>query len=445
MSVVDGQITTPPPEPPSGPRQVWTQETRDRWFFGALAASTVSVLYLFSPFMMVLLFASVVVVVSWPLYERVLLMCRGRRALAAALTTLALAFVIFGPLGFLVYLFVQQAVTVVGFAIEYVQSGRLQGWIAYVATLPEHSEMLPAWAARFIPEDFDLQESIAGPLQDGALASLNAAGKAVPGLLNTTVNASIDAVIFVFAVLSMYMEGPRILRVIKNLSPMEDSYEERLFAVFGEFATNTVVGALATAAAMSVVAGVGYAIAGVDRVLFYAVLTGVFSFVPVIGTALVWVPLAILTGATQGVAWGAFLAAWSLLLTAQVDTFVRPMFMRGRTNIHPLLIFLAVFGGIGWMGVPGALVGPVLVAFFLALYTIYVEDYLGQATSQPLVQDHGLVPRWVVRLWERLIGARAAAPPPDTTTGETHVDAGAVVPPAPENTNPPGSETPADR
>ena len=60
-----------------------------------------------------------------------------------------------------------------------------------------------------------------------------------------------------------------------------------------------------------------------------------------------------------------------------MDNLVKPLFLRGSSDIHPLLIFLAVFGGMAWMHLPGILIGPVLVAFFLSLYTIYCEDYLG--------------------------------------------------------------------
>ena len=64
-------------------------------------------------------------------------------------------------------------------------------------------------------------------------------------------------------------------------------------------------------------------------------------------------------------------------MTSSVDNFVKPMLLRGDTNVHPLLIFLAVFGGLVWFGLPGVFLGPVLVALFLALYTIYCEDFLG--------------------------------------------------------------------
>jgi predicted PurR-regulated permease PerM len=379
-----------------------------------LALSTALVLYLFSPFMYVLLFAVVVVVVTWPVFVRVERRLKGRTGVAAMLTTALLGLVVFGPVALLAYLFVNEALAFVGQAVVFVQSGKLNTIIDQVLLLEEQRDRLPAWIRDYVPEDLDIGQTIGGPLQDGVLAALNAAGGWVPEIVSSTVSLVIGAVIFVFAVLTLFMEGPRVLRVIKNLSPMDDSYEERLFAVFAEFSNNLVVGAIATAAAMGTVAGVGYVIAGVERALFFAILTGLSSLVPVVGTTFVWVPLAVYTGATSGWEWGVFVAVWSIFLTGQVDTFVRPLFMRGKTNIHPLLIFLAVFGGIAWMGVPGSLVGPVLVAFCLALYTIFVEDYLGQ-TSPPRPPPRRW-PAWMSRTAERLrraaLGASPATAPP---------------------------------
>ena len=161
--------------------------------------------------MTVLLFASVVVVVTWPFYKRILARTKGRTALSAVLTTVLLGLVVFVPTAIVVYLFVQQGIDVAQLGIEYVKGPKFAKLVADVIALPQ-SDRLPPWLDRFIPEDFDVQEAISGPLQKGVLAVLGAGQAFLPDLLQGTVNAGIDAVIFVFAVLTMYMEGPRISR-----------------------------------------------------------------------------------------------------------------------------------------------------------------------------------------------------------------------------------------
>lgn len=396
------------------PRDPWSQRTKDWWFFAALGGACLALAYLFSPFATVLLFAATIVVVTWPLYTRVLARCRGRKPLAAVVTLLGLGFVVVGPFTTVIYLFALEAVAAAQTALAFVEGDGIEAEVdRLVAQLDVWKSMLDvrltAWdlptidelLARYLPADFDPVAAVVGPLQDGLLALANNVGTVVPQVLNTLVGGSIHSIIFLFSVLSLYMEGPRVLDFFRRLSPMDDKYERRLFKVFEEFAFNLVSGSLATAALMGLVASVGYAIAGVPRVLFAGILTALFSFIPVVGAGIVWVPLCIYIGATQGIGWGVFLLLWSALFTGSVDNLVKPMFLRGSSNIHPLLIFLAVFGGIAWMGLPGILVGPVIVAFFLALYTIYCEDYLGLPPPENDDEGPGIAST-LKAAWERV-------------------------------------------
>jgi hypothetical protein len=186
----------------------------------------------------------------------------------------------------------------------------------------------------------------------------------------------------VFAVIVLFVQGRAVLEAVARLSPMHNHYEKRLFEVFGEFSRNLVVGSVATAGIQGIAAGFAYAVVGMNNVLFLAILTGLGSFVPVIGTVVVWVPVVVYLAATGSYAYAVFLALWCLLVVGTIDNVLKPLFMRGGTDIHPLLIFLAVFGGLYWMNIAGLLIGPVIVAFFLALYAIYVEDYLGIAPPE---------------------------------------------------------------
>ncbi len=376
----------------------WSEDVRNRWFYAALAASTAAVVVLFWPFLYTLLFAIVTVVVTWPVHAWVSAKWGGNRpAVAAVCTVLLLVGVVFGPVGLVLYLFGLEAGQVVQQAVVFVQEGDLEAWFEWIRRqAPIVQETLGDW----LPADFDLFTVALDEAQSALVVSANRVAGAVPDLLTATATSALQGLIFVFAVISLYMEGPRVITAVKNLSPMDDAYEDRLFEVFQEFAYNMVLGSVVSGALQGVVAGVGYAIAGADRVVFLGLLTGVFSFIPLVGTAVIWVPVALYVGGTVGIGWGVFVAVWSMLFTTSVDNIVKPLMMRGNTNIHPLLIFLAVFGGMSWMGIPGVLVGPVLVAFFLALYHIYVREYLGINTPEresPQPALLGWLSRWLPR------------------------------------------------
>ncbi|MEZ4237937.1 MAG: AI-2E family transporter [Myxococcota bacterium] len=368
--------TTPPP--PSGP--YWRKRTRDRWFYGYLVASLVAVCLLILPFAGALLFAATTVAVTWGWYERMVHRCGGRRVLAAVLTELLVILVVLGPIAVLGVWFVQQAVVAIQQVGAWLAGGELQHLLDQVANadLPGRD----GWGPWVLGTD-SRQEALMQRLGESVLGLGQLLGAALPDILGSLLSTVINVGLYLFAVGSLYVQGPRVARAAMLLSPMDDAYERRLFAVFREFSNNLIVGALGTAAVQGLVAAVGYAIAGVDKLVLVSILTGVLSFFPVIGTALVWIPVALWVGWHDGVGWGVFLVLWNLGLTSTVDNVVRPIFMRGRSDIHPLVIFLAVLGGIAWLGVPGVLVGPVVAAVFLALYTIYRSDFLGLPERDP--------------------------------------------------------------
>lgn len=404
----------------------WSKQTRDAWFFGALALSTLAMGWLFLPYLYDMIFAGVLVVVTWPVYQRILGWCRGKKIVATFLTMLTLGIVVFVPVGVVLGLAIQDAIALVQRGIAFIQEGTMEDWATRLTDLRNHPSLAFALPVldRLLPPEQDLLATIGGPLQQGALATLNAVGSSVPALVQAAVNLGLDGLIFMFTAATLYMEGPRFLSVVKNLSPMDDAYEEHLFTVFRQFANNIVLGSLVTSAVQGAVASLGYLIAGADRVIFLGILTAVFSFVPMLGAAGVGVGVGAYVAITVSPGWGLFVVGWSLIVTGTVDNVLKPLLLRGGSDIHPLLIFLSVFGGLGWMGVPGLLVGPVIVAFFLALYTIYVHDYVGVPAAEA-----GPAPT-----------APAEAPTPDApVTSPT-----APAPPAPERL-PEAAPPPADQ
>jgi predicted PurR-regulated permease PerM len=379
----------------------WDKTTQDRWFFGFLTTCTVLIVLLFSPYLYVLLFAIVAATVTWPLFERILrIFGEKRRPLAAGVTMLVLTVVVFGPLSLLGWMFVNEAQQFVADASHYVEDGELDAIVAGLRNaepkpLQDARVFVERWVpAEVLPPNQDLIKAAVDAVSKAVGTGAKQLGAAVPRILNGAFGFGLDAFLFVFALFSLYVEGPRALVMAQRLSPMDDAYEAELFGVFRELANNMVTATLVTAFIQGIVAGVGYTIVGLDSVVFLGILSGVASFVPLIGTAFVWGPVAVWVTATQGLEWGVFVAVWNLIFTGSVDNVVKPLFLRGNTQIHPLLVFMAVFGGLAWFGVPGALVGPLIVAFFLAAYTIYEKEYLGVV---PEPRDDHLLPAWLRR------------------------------------------------
>lgn len=363
----------------------WPQATKDRWFLGALALGAFGVVWLLWPFFEVLVYAAVVAVVAEPLHRRLTQRLRGHRTLAAVLTAVAFALLVAVPLAALVFAFARQAFLFATQGLQWVSDGHLATQIALLEA-EINARIASASGGRAAAVRFP---ALGDALQEAVTTALSITSGLLPQVLSGLASAVIGLVIFVFSVVTLLAEGPRLAAFVSALTPLDDRYESQLIAVFREFAFNMVVGVFVVALAQGLTATVGYWLMGVPRPLFFGGLTGLTSFVPVIGTAIVALPLVVWTASTHGFGTALALGAWAVFVVGTVDNVLRPLVIRGSSNIHPLPVFLAVFGGIWWMGIPGALVGPVILAMFLALARIYREEFVPRARAARMAERDG--------------------------------------------------------
>lgn len=339
----------------------------DRALRIALLVALGTVMWLVAPFADALLVAAVVAILAWPIQG--FLAKRLRRSFATALSVVALTLGILGPLATILAVVSGELVGLVNQVVAEVQGG---AWTAWVDRVTDHP-----WFA-FVASQAGGQKALAATLQRGVgegLVSIAAAvSQNVPGLVSLTAVAAVKITIFYLAVATLLHRGPDLLAWGLRVSPLREVHTGRLYEVFAQFARNVVFAGLMSGVIQGAVAGLGYTIVGVDRPLLFAVLTGLLAYVPFVGTALVWVPLSILLVAQDRSGAAIGLVAWSVILTASVDNFVKPLLVKGRSDIPAVLVFLGVFGGLIGFGVIGVLLGPVLVAMLLALFKIYEES-----------------------------------------------------------------------
>jgi predicted PurR-regulated permease PerM len=107
------------------------------------------------------------------------------------------------------------------------------------------------------------------------------------------------------------------------------------------------------------------------------------SFIPVVGTALVWVPAVgylLLLGKIKS---AIFLATWCAVLVGSIDNFLRPFFMRGQADMSTFYIFLAILGGVQFFGLAGIIYGPLILGFARVMLYIYQIEYRDFLEERP--------------------------------------------------------------
>jgi predicted PurR-regulated permease PerM len=201
------------------------------------------------------------------------------------------------------------------------------------------------------------------------------AAKAAGAVLSATTGIILTMLIALFTMYYVVLEWPHIAQRMERVLPLAPEHTRALVREFREVARTAFVGTIATGVVQGAIAGIGFAIVGVPQAFTWGVLTIVASFVPVFGTAMVWGPVAaylLLTGRPVA---GVFVVVWGLAVVMAVSDYViRPRLVGGRQEDHPLITLIGLLGGIEVFGLPGLIIGPVIMSLFVAVLRIYEAD-----------------------------------------------------------------------
>lgn len=221
-----------------------------------------------------------------------------------------------------------------------------------------------------------------GPLRGAAAELARSASDALPALAQRAggfagaiggflAELAIGLLLFSMTLYYGLVEGSRWRARFIRMSPLRPELTVRLLSHFREVSLGVLVGGLGTSVVQTIAAGFGYLVLGVDAPLFWALLTGVASFIPVVGTGLIYIPLALAQGLAGDWLHAALIAGYGVIVIGTVDNLARPILVRSGMQLHPLLVFLAVFGGLASFGVTGLFIGPLIMATAVAALQIY--------------------------------------------------------------------------
>lgn len=189
----------------------------------------------------------------------------------------------------------------------------------------------------------------------------------------------VDFGILIITLYFFFADGPAMVRTLMRLSPLDDEYEERLLRQFDSTSRAVVLATVLSALAQAVLATAAFWVLGMPSLVLLFLATAFMAFIPFLGPAAVWVPVAIYLGAFEGRIGAAIgLAIFGLTVVAMVDNVVRMFVLQGNSQLHPLLALLSVLGGLQVFGPIGILVGPMVVVFLQTLLEILNHELGGQ-------------------------------------------------------------------
>lgn len=173
--------------------------------------------------------------------------------------------------------------------------------------------------------------------------------------------------------------------MIVNINRMEAAiilylpFEKSKIELFGhELKAQTfsnAVGIPLIAVVQGFLAYVAFYTTNVPQALFWAVLTGLASLLPIIGTGLVWIPVGLYLIGNGGTWQGIGVILWGFLFLGLADNVIRFLLAKRMADVHPIVTVLGVIMGLKYFGITGLIFGPLIISYFLILLRIYYSEY----------------------------------------------------------------------
>jgi predicted PurR-regulated permease PerM len=332
-----------------------------RWL--ALLALTAAALYvcwlMLLPFVNVLAWASVLVILFYPIHQRLVALTR-RPSWSALLSTVIVISVIVFPLTLLTMVVAKEIGEVASDAQDFLRSlldssSPAIGWI---------KDRLGRYAGA---TQIDLQGYLLDQLKN---LSETIAGRTL-GLLGGVVGSILQAFFTIFTMYYLFRDGDRIYDAMLKAIPLNVAETRKIFDRTHEVIQASVYGVIVIAMVQGMLGGLAFAALGLPSPVVWGVVMFFLSMVPMVGSSVIWVPTSIYLAVSGHWPKALALALWGALVIGTIDNILRPKLVGEKARLHELLIFFSVLGGLQVWGPLGLVLGPVMIAITLALFDIF--------------------------------------------------------------------------
>jgi predicted PurR-regulated permease PerM len=325
-------------------------------FYGTVILLAYLAYLIFEPFLVALAWAAVLVVVSYPIYER--LERRWDRTRAALTCTLGATLVLIVPAVLVMIAFVRQGMEAEQSIQFNVETGHFV-WLSDLWTRLQHR--FPDLGSADLITSFHQYAERAAAFVGMQLATI----------LKNTAFFLFHLFVTILAMFYLYRDGDSMVERLRQLLPFDLDHRDRMLSDTRNLIFASVTSSLVAAGAHGLLGGLAFGLTGIKGPLFWGVMMGFFSFIPIVGSALIWVPasISLIIGGHMGR--GIALAVFCCVIVGLVDNFIRPWLISGRAEMGGLVVFISVLGGISVFGLLGVVLGPIIVATAASLLDLY--------------------------------------------------------------------------
>jgi predicted PurR-regulated permease PerM len=335
-------------------------------FYGILVVLTYLVFLVFEPFLAPLAWAVVLVVVSYPVYAR--LARKWGPTLAATASTVGVVLILIVPALLVTGAFIHQGVEAVQEVQQQIQSGHFS-WV---------NDLWLRVQARFPDANPGNLTTVIHRYADAGAAYL---GSRLGAVLRNTAVFLFHLAVMILAMFYLFRDGDSIVARLREVLPFEKSHRDKMIDETRELIFASVTSSLVAAVAHGILGGLAFGLTGIRAPIFWGVMMGFFSLIPLVGSALIWVPAAISLMVDGHIGMGIALMIFCSVIVGLVDNIIRPWMISGRAEMGGLVVFISVLGGISVFGMLGVVLGPIVVAAGASMLDLYAPGASARNTK----------------------------------------------------------------
>lgn len=316
-------------------------------------------------FLLALVWAIIIAYVMWPPYQWLRCQLKDRASLSAGVMTAIIAAVISMTIYWLVAMLQDET----KIAYESLMGSFTHGPYQlpdFIGRIPGLGSYLQDWLDRLTNDRAEL----ASQLADWAKQWLGGFAMFLGGIGHNVLKLGVVLVTVFFC----FRDGKEIIKQLQQgLVRYLGKYQHVYLQAAGNTTRAVVYGLVLAALGQGILAGFGYAVAGVKAPILFGALTALLALIPM-GATLVWFPIGIMMTLTDQLLPGLGLLLWGFLVVSTVDNVIRPLVISGASRVPFLVVLFGVLGGLSAFGVVGLFLGPVILAVLLSVWQAWLKQ-----------------------------------------------------------------------
>ena len=349
-------------------------EDIQKYFLLGVLLLLIFILFFFvSSFLGTLFVAAVIVSIIYPLHRLLNKKVHIPRAISAFVTLILIAVLIVAPLTLFFFAIVEQAGGAYSTVSRYINELIASDFDVFpiLSKYPQAQK----WVEELIALNPISPQDLFSMIGDLVGSITTVLVEQTTNILKQATVIVLHTIIFVLALYFFVRDGEKIVDYTKSLIPLSEKYREELFVKIKNLMHAIVFGIFGAALVQGFLVWLAFMIVDINSPAFWGALAGMFSPIPYVGPAVIWLPAAIMLLINGNLVAGIFLLIWGMVVVGLSDNIVKPLVIGTSTALHPFAVLIVILGGVFAFGLKGLIFGPLILTLTLAFLHIYKMEY----------------------------------------------------------------------